>query len=54
MPDNIDVKIEYTDISPEQFKEKLQGFNNRLENLFNESREIERDIKKSLAGLRYE
>lgn len=49
-----DVKIEYTDISPEQFKEKLQGFNNRLENLFNESREIERDIKKSLAGLRYE
>jgi type I restriction enzyme M protein len=49
-----DVKIEYIDISPEQFKEKLQGFNNRLENLFNESKELEQDIKKNLAGLRYE
>lgn len=49
-----DVKIEYTDISPEQFKEKLQGFNNYLEILFNESKELEKDIKKNLAGLRYE
>lgn len=49
-----DVKIEYTDISPEQFKEKLQGFNNYLEILFNKSEELEKDIKKNLAGLRYE
>lgn len=49
-----DVKIEYVDISPEQFAEKMQGFTNNLENLFSQSHELEAEIKNQLAGLRYE
>ena len=49
-----DVKIEYIDISPQQFSEKLREFNERLETLFNDSMELERSIKNRLSGLRYE
>ena len=47
-----DVKIEYVDITPEQFAEKMQGFTINLDNLFNQSRELEAKIKKQLAGIR--
>lgn len=49
-----DVKIEYVDITPEQFAEKMQAFNDNLESLFDKSRELEAEIKKQLAGLTYE
>jgi type I restriction enzyme M protein len=49
-----DVKIEYVDITPEQFAEKMQGFINNLDSLFSQSRELEADIKKQLTGLKYE
>lgn len=49
-----DVKIEYSDLSPAQFAEKLQGFSERLDALFAESAGLEQEIKKQLAGLRYE
>lgn len=49
-----EVKIEYSDLSQAQFTEKLQGFTNRLDVLFKESTELEKEIKKQLAGLRYE
>lgn len=49
-----DVKIEYVDITPEQFAEKMQGFTSSLDSLFDQSRELEADIKKQLAGLKYE
>ncbi|MDP2547120.1 class I SAM-dependent DNA methyltransferase [Oceanobacter sp. 4_MG-2023] len=49
-----DVKIEYVDITPEQFAEKMQGFSSNLDSLFDQSRELEADIKKQLAGLKYE
>ena len=49
-----DVKIEYVDITPEQFAEKMQAFNDNLDNLFGQSRELEAEIKKQLAGLKYE
>ena len=49
-----DVKIEYVDITPEQFAEKMQAFNDNLDNLFEQSRELELEIKKQLAGLKYE
>ncbi|QUX94484.1 SAM-dependent methyltransferase [Marinomonas sp. CT5] len=49
-----DVKIEYVDITPEQFAEKLQGFTGNLDSLFSQSRELEAEIKKQLAGLKYE
>jgi type I restriction enzyme M protein len=49
-----DVKIEYSDLTPTEFTAKLQGFNDNLERLFAESAALEVDIKKQLAGLRYE
>lgn len=49
-----DVKIEYVDITPEQFSEKMQSYTTDLDNLFENSRELEVEIKKQLAGLKYE
>ena len=49
-----DVKIEYVDITPEQFAEKMQAFNDNLDSLFGQSRELEVEIKKQLVGLNYE
>ena len=49
-----DVKIEYSDITPEQFAEKMKGFNDNLSSLFKQSRDLEQDIEKQLAGLKYE
>ena len=48
-----DVKIEYVDITPAQFAEKMQGFTSNLDSLFSQSRELETEIKKQLAGLKY-
>ena len=48
-----DVKIEYVDITPEQFAQKMQGFTSNLDSLFSQSRELEAAIKKQLAGLKY-
>ena len=49
-----DVKIEYVDITPEQFAKKMQGFTSNMENMFSQSRELEAKIKKQLEGLKYE
>ena len=49
-----DVKIEYVDITPEQFSEKMQGFTSNLDSLFSQSRELEAELKMQLAGLKYE
>lgn len=49
-----DVKIEYVDITPAQFAEKMQGFTSNLDNLFHKSRELEIQVKEQLAGLKYE
>jgi len=49
-----DVKIEYSDLTPEQFSERLQGFSNKLDELFKESAGLEQAIKNQLAGLRHE
>ncbi|EAP9886734.1 type I restriction-modification system, M subunit [Salmonella enterica] len=49
-----DVNIEYTDITPEQFAAKMKGFTENLESLFSQSRELEAEIKKQMAGLKYE
>jgi len=49
-----DVKIEYVDITPAQFAEKMQGFTSNLDNLFSQSRDLETEIKKQLAGLKYD
>lgn len=49
-----DVKIEYTDITPEEFTTKMNGFKANLKNLFAESKDLETDIQKQLEGLTYE
>lgn len=49
-----DVKIEYVDITPEEFSAKMQGYTQKLDELFKESHTLEEEIKKQLAGLKYE
>lgn len=49
-----EVKIEYVDITPQQFAEKMQSYTENLDLLFAESRKMEKAIKKYVAGLRYE
>ncbi|MEC6166396.1 SAM-dependent DNA methyltransferase [Citrobacter freundii] len=49
-----DVKIEYTDMTQEQFSAKIKGYTDNLESLFCKSREIEAEIMKQIAGLKYE
>ncbi len=49
-----DVKIEYTDITPKEFAAKMASYRKNLEHLLGESKELEREIKKQLAGLKYE
>lgn len=49
-----EVKIEYVDITAEQFSEKMQGFTSNLDSLFYQSRELELEIKKQLKGLKYD
>lgn len=47
-----EIKIEYTDITPEEFREKLNGFDTRLEALFAEGESLDKEIKKNLKGLK--
>ena len=49
-----DVKIEYSDLTEEQFHEQLQEFTNNLDGLFRESSELEKNIKTQLAKLKYD
>ena len=49
-----DVKIEYTDITPKEFEQKMTGYRKNLDQLFGESKELEKEIQKQLAGLSYE
>ncbi|MIE67944.1 SAM-dependent DNA methyltransferase [Salmonella enterica subsp. diarizonae] len=49
-----DVKIEYADMTSEQFAAKMKGFTEDLESLFSQSRELEAEIKKQMAGLKYD
>jgi len=49
-----EVKIEYLDISKEEFDTRMKDFNDNLELMFSESNKLEDDIKKQLAGLVYE
>lgn len=49
-----DVKIEYTDITPQEFAAKMAEYTKNLEQLFGESKKLEMEIQKQLAGLKYE
>lgn len=49
-----EVKIEYTDITPAEFENKMNGFKSNLDSLFAESKSLEKEIQKQLNGLKYE
>jgi len=49
-----EVKIEYVDITPTEFAEKMQGFENRLADLFAEGKRLDAEIQNQLKGLRYD
>ena len=47
-----DVKIEYVDLTPEEFAEKMHGFTTRLDELFAESHRLEEEIQEQLKRVR--
>jgi type I restriction enzyme M protein len=49
-----EVKIEYIDITAEEFAQKMKTYTDTLDSLFAESHQLEEEIKKQLGGLRYE
>lgn len=49
-----EVKIEYVDITAEEFAAKMKGFEDKLSQLFAEGRELETEIQKNLKVLGYE
>nr|WP_320120722.1 N-6 DNA methylase [uncultured Marinifilum sp.] len=49
-----EVKIEYNDISHEEFEAKMNRYKTNLKSLFVDSKELETEIKKCLEGLDYE
>lgn len=49
-----EVKIEYVDITADEFKAQLQGFETRLTDLFAESKALEIEIQNNLKRLRYD
>lgn len=49
-----DIKIEYVDLTLGQFTTKMQDYSESLDKLFQESAGLEQEIKKQLAGIRYE
>ena len=46
-----EVKIEYVDLTPEQFAAKMQDFSENLDRLFKESAGLEQEIRQQLAGV---
>ena len=49
-----EVKIEYVELSEEEFQKRMLGYHTRLEQLFAEGKTLEEKIKEQLGGLRYE
>lgn len=49
-----EVKIEYVDITHEEFTTKMKGFEDNLSQLFAEAKTLETEIQNNLKGLRYE
>lgn len=49
-----DVNIEYTELTPEEFAEKMGDFTTRLGNLFTEGQQLEDEIKALLERVLYE
>ena len=48
-----DVKIEYVELTPEEFANKMNTYKAKLDTLFAEGKTLEDEIKKNLEGLKY-
>ncbi|MFC0604584.1 HsdM family class I SAM-dependent methyltransferase [Winogradskyella pulchriflava] len=49
-----EVKIEYIDITAEEFTTKMKGFESNLETFFTESKSLEKEIQNNLKSLKYD
>ena len=49
-----EVKVEYVNLTPEEFAEKMHGFSERLDRLFEESSYLESEIKSQLRRVKYD
>ncbi|MCM4167175.1 Release factor glutamine methyltransferase [Arenibacter antarcticus] len=49
-----EVKIDYVDITAQEFDAKLRNFESNLEDLFSESKRLERDVQKNFLTLKFE
>jgi type I restriction enzyme M protein len=49
-----DIKIEYVDITSEEFKKKMDDYKKNLNILFSESKNLEENIQRQLNGLKYD
>ena len=48
-----DIKVEYVEITPEEFKAKIKGFAKELETLSQEGVELDKQILKQLANMKF-
>ena len=49
-----DIKIDYVDITAEEFEAKMTAFQCKLSDLFQQSHALEREIEEQMKGLKYE
>lgn len=49
-----EVKIEYVELTQNEFKDKMMGFSARLDNMFEKGRKLEEKIKTQLGRVKYE
>ncbi|MFW0695625.1 HsdM family class I SAM-dependent methyltransferase [Aliarcobacter butzleri] len=49
-----DVKIEYVDITKDEFDAKMKAFSSNLESMFKESKDLEDEIKRQFVGLNFD
>ena len=49
-----EVKIQYVELTPDEFSEKMYQFTSRLNELFEESHQLEDEIKQQLGRVKYE
>ena len=49
-----DIKIEYVDITPEEFENQMKQHKENLKEFFKQSHELEQEIEKQLGKLKYE
>jgi len=51
---HFEVKIEYSELTPEEFAEKMAGFTMRLDEMFAEGHKLEEEIMAQLGRVKYE